>query len=113
MLGMSNGSDGRYVVALALWLAADFFYRRHLAKQLHQVKLSAKPEMSEPQTSVLPPFEAEIDPRKAFYEILENSEWRKSQDANTDTKSLVYDWREVRLSSEIHKALRNSRLMAG
>jgi hypothetical protein len=99
-------------LALGLWLVADFIYRRHLAKQFHPAKLSSKVEKSEPHTSMLPAFEADIDARKAFFEILENSEWRKGQDASTDPKDLVYNWREVRLSTKIHKALRNSRLVA-
>jgi hypothetical protein len=53
---------------------------------------------------------ADIDPREAYFKILELSEWRKEQDRTTDPTQLVDDWREVRLRSEIHKALRNSRL---
>jgi hypothetical protein len=96
------------ILALALWLVADFFYRRHLAKRLDQATQSAGDKTPEP----LPDFEPDIDPRKAFYEILENSDWRRKQDATTDPKGLVSDWRELRLSSDIHKALRNSRLIA-
>ena len=56
---------------------------------------------------------ADVDAREPFFQILEASEWRKEQDrTTTDTTHLVYDWREVRLSGEIHKALRNSRLDA-
>jgi len=62
--------------------------------------------------SATPSYDADIDARKAFFEILASSQWRKAQDATTDPKGLVYNWREARLSSEIHKALRNSRLTA-
>jgi hypothetical protein len=55
----------------------------------------------------------DIDAREAYFQILELSEWRNEQDKiTTDTTHLVYDWREVRLNGEIHKALRNSRLGA-
>ena len=96
------------ILALVLWLAADFFYKRRLTRHLHQATPPATIETPEPPLA----FEADIDPRKAFYEILENSEWRRKQDATTDPKGLVYNWRELRLDSEIHKALRNSRLVA-
>lgn len=57
-------------------------------------------------------YDADIDARKAFFQILESSHWVKDQEATTDAKGLVYNWREVRLSTEIHRALRNSRLAA-
>jgi hypothetical protein len=54
---------------------------------------------------------ADIDPRDAYFQILEFSEWRKEQDrTTTDTTHLVYDWREIRLKETIHRDLRNSRL---
>ena len=55
---------------------------------------------------------ADVDAREAYFQILEFSEWRKEQDRNTDPEGLVYNWLEVRLDREIHRALRNSRLLA-
>ena len=57
----------------------------------------------------------DIDARLAFFRILESSRWRKEEEKEqeretTDTRHLVFDWLEVRLRGEIHKALRNSRL---
>jgi hypothetical protein len=53
----------------------------------------------------------DIDARDAFFQILEESEWRENQlKATIDTSNLVRDWLERRLDSEIHRALRNSRL---
>jgi hypothetical protein len=55
--------------------------------------------------------EPDIEAREAFFKILDHSEWSSQQDRiTTDTTHLVYDWKEVRLSGELHKALRNSRL---
>jgi hypothetical protein len=56
-------------------------------------------------------LEPNIDARSAFFKILESSRWRTEQErTTTDTRHLVYDWLEVRLRGEIHKALRNSKL---
>jgi hypothetical protein len=50
--------------------------------------------------------EPDIDARDAFFQILERSEWRQHQlRTTTDTRHLVRDWLEVRLSDEIHKAV--------
>jgi hypothetical protein len=59
------------------------------------------------------PRVGDIDARLAFFRILESSHWRNEQDKQTtDKRHLVYDWLEVRLREEIHKALRNSLLLA-
>jgi hypothetical protein len=64
---------------------------------------------SQPQPEVQP----DIDASEAYFQILSTSEWRVEQERTTaDTSQLVYDWLEVRLSDEIHRALRNSRLQA-
>lgn len=54
----------------------------------------------------------DIDARAAFFRILENGQWRAEQEATTDPKGLVRDWQEVRLSTEIHKHLRNGQLLS-
>jgi hypothetical protein len=92
-----------------LWATADFLYRRREAWQFRSKSVPSQVMMAD---AVQRPFEADIDARSAFFQILESSQWRRDQDATTDPKNLVRDWREVRLSSEIHKALRNSRLAA-
>jgi hypothetical protein len=56
---------------------------------------------------------ADIDARAAFFEILDNSTWSKHQlETTTDTPHLVRNWLDVRLDTDIHKALRNSKLLA-
>jgi hypothetical protein len=55
----------------------------------------------------------DIDARAAFFEILDNSVWSKHQlETTTDIRHLVSNWLAVKLDTEIHKALRNSRLKA-
>jgi hypothetical protein len=54
-----------------------------------------------------------ITARDAYFEILDDSEWKREQLRTTsDTTNLRRDWLEFRLRSEIHKALRNNRLAA-
>ena len=55
----------------------------------------------------------DIDARKAFFQILEKSAWREREIATTtNTDQRVSNWLEVRLKTEIHRALRNSELDA-
>jgi hypothetical protein len=52
-----------------------------------------------------------IDARAAFFQILKDSKWTQEQIAKTlDTSQLIYNWLEVRLDDEIHKALISSKL---
>ncbi|MET4065923.1 hypothetical protein ABID58_000697 [Bradyrhizobium sp. S3.2.6] len=85
------------LVATRLWWALGSRAETSVAKSL------------DPTTSPAA-HDGDIDARAAFFRILDGSQWRADQDAKTDTKNLVYDWREVRLSIEIHRLLRNGRL---
>jgi hypothetical protein len=77
-----------------------------LAQRLQAEELQRQREAAPIQDPV-----PDIDARAAFFQILEESEWREEQLRITiDTSNLVYDWLERRLDNEIHKALRNSRL---
>jgi formylglycine-generating enzyme required for sulfatase activity len=70
-------------------------------------------ESSKPRDTSQLRIRPDIDARKAFYQILEQSEWRDQQIATTtNTHQLVYDWLEVRLKTQMHRALRNSELDA-
>jgi hypothetical protein len=67
------------------------------------------PKLGDAATEVRPEPKPDIDAREAFFQILENSEWTRDQlSKTTDTSHLVRNWLEVRLDTEIHKALRNS-----
>ncbi|MCG2629717.1 hypothetical protein L6654_24135 [Bradyrhizobium sp. WYCCWR 13023] len=86
------------LVAFRIWLRME--PKKHTAKQ------------NEASVAPTAPLDGDIDARAAFFRILESSQWRADQDVATDPKGLVYDWREVRLSTEIHNYLRNGQLAA-
>ena len=58
-------------------------------------------------------IKADIDAREAFYQILQKSEWRVSQQSNPpDPRTVRSDWLKIRLSTEIHNHLAQGRLTA-
>lgn len=92
-----------------IMVAVRIFWRLEPKKSAHAQQQN---EFATTEARPIKPI-ADVDAREPFFQILEASEWRKEQDrTTTDTTHLVYNWREVRLSGEIHKALRNSRLDA-
>jgi hypothetical protein len=57
--------------------------------------------------------EPNVSARDAYFQILDNSRWREEQlRITTDTTHLRRDWLAIRLSTEIHRLLRNSRLLS-
>jgi len=128
------------LIAGSLWAAFNWSYGRVIATKDGQIELQdrqladyrkqlegatpdqARAKIEEPEdqvrdtvsdaaTKVAAPPKGDIDSRLAFFRILESSRWRQDQERETkDTRNLVHDWLEVRLRSEIHKALRNSLL---
>ncbi len=91
-------------------LPLGFFMLWIALRRSNKSRLDEAPTAAVQTTAIQPT--ADIDAREAFFQILEFSKWRKEQDRTTDPTQLVYDWREVRLSTAIHKALRNSHLQA-
>lgn len=91
-------------IIVFLWRLFGAPYRLHLASNTEIKQLKAAIQAA-------PSLSGDIDARKAFFQILERSHWRKVQEENTtDTRHLVRNWLEVQLDREIHNALRNSRL---
>jgi hypothetical protein len=99
---LTQAADRR--VIYAAWAAVPLY--AFLAWGVPAIKRRySKPE---PAQSAPQP---DIGAREAFFQILEGSKWTQEQlETTTDTKHLVFDWLEVRLNTEIHKALRNSLL---
>lgn len=78
-------------------------HKREVVPASKAIGLSEEPDKLEP----------DIDAGAAFHQILNDSEWRQEQLAVTrDTSNLARNWLEIRLDTEIHKALVNSRLQA-
>jgi hypothetical protein len=92
-----------------IYFAISIIERRKRSRPTkHRIIFSELPEVE-----IKAKAEPDIDAREVFFKILENSEWRKEQEKTTlDTSHLVRNWLQVRLDTEIHKALRNSLLDA-
>jgi hypothetical protein len=91
-------------MTIALWAVADYWFYRRSSRTEKQPFEPLGPD-SQRQAP-----EPDIDGRAAFFRILESSQWRADQDARTDARGLVHNWREVRLSDELHKRLRSGQL---
>jgi hypothetical protein len=85
---------------------------KHLKQNANFVKEWSKPLPPE-QSEKANKLEPDIDAGSAFNQILAESEWRQEQLTLTrDTSNLARNWLEIRLDTEIHKALVNARLKA-
>jgi hypothetical protein len=106
--GWSN--TGVFLATLCAGLIVAVAYA--VLKWAFSPALPPKIEKSAPATAVsAPSLSPDVDAREAFFQILMESEWAATQRAKPpDPKTSRCDWLEVRLATEIHKALRNSQL---
>jgi hypothetical protein len=83
-----------------VWRAFDPTYNPYAALALQETPATVEPE-------------PDVDARVAFFDILENSEWRLRQQQNPpDPITSRRDWPKIRLSTEIHNALGQGKLTA-
>lgn len=79
----------------------------------HVLHLENWGDSSKPRATGQLKWRPDIGAKKAFFQILEKSEWVEQQLATTtNTNQLAYNWLEIRLNTEIYRALRNSELDA-
>jgi len=115
------------LVVACMYYAIRFYETRVSRRQLYQRALSAlgrrksqasekQPALSQLQRPLMPSpgsLEPNIGARDAYFMILEDSVWKRQQQATTlVTQHVRRDWLEFRLHKEIHVALRNGQIAA-
>jgi hypothetical protein len=95
--------------AVAILLAVIALWRAVLNRPRSAPPLSPP---SEPSVLPEPEFVPDTDPRELYFQILKDSEWKRTEERKTtDRTHLRHDWLAIRLRDKIHEALLNSRLV--